>query len=79
MGGALRHEPDRSQRHHGAPSGAENFLFLNGFSRPLQQAVAMGRGTAEFLMIWCLSQLDLTPFHYDRIIEDRPMMERAVI
>ena len=58
----------------------KNFLFLNGFSgHGLQQAAAMGRGTAEFLTYGAYRNLDLTPFHYDRIIEDRPMMERAVI
>ena len=58
----------------------KNFLFLNGFSgHGLQQAAAMGRGTAEFLTYGAYHSLDLTPFHYDRIIENRPMMERAVI
>ena len=57
-----------------------NFLFLNGFSgHGLQQAAAMGRGIAEYLTHGRYLSLDLTPFHIDRIIEGRPIMERAVI
>ncbi len=58
----------------------ENFLFLNGFSgHGLQQSPAMGRGTAEWITHGAYRSLDLTPFHYDRIAENRPMLEKAVI
>ena len=58
----------------------ENFLFLNGFSgHGLQQSPAMGRGTAEWLVHGHYRTLDLTPFHFKRIAEDRPILERAVI
>ena len=58
----------------------ENFIFLNGFSgHGLQQSPAMGRGTAEWLIYGTYRSLDLTPFHIERIAENRPIMERAVI
>ena len=57
-----------------------NFLFLNGFSgHGLQQSPAMGRGTAEWITYGEYRSLDLTPFHYDRISEGRPILEMAVI
>ncbi|MEL6619655.1 MAG: FAD-binding oxidoreductase [Pseudomonadota bacterium] len=57
-----------------------NFIFLNGFSgHGLQQSPAMGRGTAEWLTHGAYRTLDLTPFHYDRIAEARPIIEKAVI
>ncbi|GFE64391.1 NAD(P)/FAD-dependent oxidoreductase [Litoreibacter roseus] len=58
----------------------ENFIFLNGFSgHGLQQSPAMGRGTAEFLTYGAYRTLDLSPFHFDRIAENRPFVEKAVI
>ncbi|WP_108483428.1 NAD(P)/FAD-dependent oxidoreductase [Oceaniglobus ichthyenteri] len=57
-----------------------NFLFLNGFSgHGLQQSPAMGRGTAEMLVHGRYQTLDLTPFHFDRIAAQRPILEQAVI
>ncbi|MEM6759812.1 MAG: FAD-binding oxidoreductase [Pseudomonadota bacterium] len=57
-----------------------NFIFLNGFSgHGLQQSPAMGRGTAEWLTYGAYRTLDLRPFHYDRIVADAPILERAVI
>ncbi len=58
----------------------ENFVFLNGFSgHGLQQSPAMGRGTAEYLTYGSYKTLDMTPFHYDRIPQNRPIIEKAVI
>lgn len=58
----------------------ENFLFLNGFSgHGLQQSPAMGRGTAEMLVHGKFKTLDLTPFSFERIAANRPLIERAVI
>ncbi|WP_415921869.1 NAD(P)/FAD-dependent oxidoreductase [Tateyamaria sp. SN6-1] len=58
----------------------ENFIFLNGFSgHGLQQSPAMGRGTAEFLTYGGYRSLDLTPFHFDRVLSNTPILERAVI
>ena len=57
-----------------------NFLFLNGFSgHGLQQSPAMGRATAEWITHGGYRSLDLTPFHYDRIVAGRPMVEGAII
>ncbi len=58
----------------------ENFLFLNGFSgHGLQQSPAMGRGTAEWLTYGEYRALDLTPFHFDRIVAGEAFVEKAVI
>ncbi|KNG93447.1 NAD(P)/FAD-dependent oxidoreductase [Pseudaestuariivita atlantica] len=58
----------------------ENFIFLNGFSgHGLQQSPAMGRGTAEWLTFGAYRSLDLTPFNYDRITRNAPIIEKAVI
>lgn len=57
-----------------------NFVFLSGFSgHGLQQSPAMGRGTAEWLTYGEYRALDLTPFNYDRIPANRPIIEKAVI
>ncbi len=57
-----------------------NFIFLNGFSgHGLQQSPAMGRGTAEWLAYGEYRALDLTPFNYERIVRNAPIVERAVI
>ncbi len=58
----------------------ENFIFLNGFSgHGLQQSPAMGRGTAEWLVHGEYRSLDMTPFNYARIVENRPIIEKAII
>ncbi|WP_372802197.1 NAD(P)/FAD-dependent oxidoreductase [Paracoccus seriniphilus] len=57
-----------------------NFVFLNGFSgHGLQQSPAMGRGVAEWLTYGEYRSLDLSPFAYDRIPANRPIIEKAVI
>ena len=64
----------------GPHSEVENFIFLNGFSgHGLQQSPALGRGTAEWLTYGEYRTLDLTPFNYSRIPENRPFIEKAVI
>lgn len=58
----------------------ENFIFLNGFSgHGLQQSPAMGRATAEWLTYGEYRVLDLSPFKYERIAENRMIVEKAVI
>lgn len=58
----------------------ENFLFLNGFSgHGLQQSPAMGRGMSELITYGAYRSLDLSPFGFDRIVENRPYMESAII
>ncbi len=57
-----------------------NFVFLNGFSgHGLQQSPAMGRGTAEWLTYGAYQTLDLSPFRYERIVQNTPIVEKAVI
>ncbi len=57
-----------------------NFVFLNGFSgHGLQQSPAMGRGTAEWLTYGEYRTMDMTGFHYDRIVRDDPIIEKAII
>lgn len=57
-----------------------NFIFVNGFSgHGFQQSPAMGRGTSELITYGEYRTLDLTPFNYARIAENRPFVEKAVI
>ncbi len=57
-----------------------NFLFLNGFSgHGLQQSPAMGRATAEWLTYGAYRSLDLSPYHFDRVLRGEPLVEKAVI
>lgn len=57
-----------------------NFHFQNGFSgHGLQQSPAMGRGMAELLTYGAFRSLDLSPFLFDRLVEQRPIRETAVI
>ena len=58
----------------------ENFLFANGFSgHGLQQSPAMGRGASELITYGEFRTLDLTPFSHARVVENRPLVEMAVI
>lgn len=58
----------------------ENFIFQNGFSgHGLQQSPAMGRGVAELLVHGAYRSLDLSPFSYERITTNTPLIEKAVI
>ncbi len=58
----------------------KNFIFVNGFSgHGFQQSPAMGRGTAEMITYGEYRSLDLSPFHYDRIDNNEPFVEKAVI
>ncbi|WP_435141764.1 NAD(P)/FAD-dependent oxidoreductase [Pseudopelagicola sp. nBUS_19] len=58
----------------------ENFIFLNGFSgHGLQQAPAMGRGTAEWLTYGEYRSLELSPFNFERILKGLPIVETALI
>ena len=57
-----------------------NFIFVNGFSgHGFQQSPAMGRGAAEMIVYGEYRSLDLTRFHYDRIVRGKPFSEGAVI
>ncbi len=57
-----------------------NFLFANGFSgHGLQQAPAVGRGIAEWIVHGGWRSLDLSAFSFSRIAEGRKIIERNVI
>lgn len=57
-----------------------NFLFCNGFSgHGLQQSPGVGRGIAELIVHGAYRSLDLSPFGYQRLVENRPLLETNVI
>lgn len=57
-----------------------NFIFANGFSgHGMQQAPAVGRGLAEWIIYGQYRSLDLSPFGYERILAGRPLEETEVI
>jgi FAD-dependent oxidoreductase domain-containing protein 1 len=58
----------------------QNFIYANGFSgHGLQQAPAVGRAVAELIVHSAFRSLDLSVFAYERIAENRPVIERNVI
>jgi glycine/D-amino acid oxidase-like deaminating enzyme len=57
-----------------------NFIFANGYSgHGLQQSPAAGRGVAELIIHNGYRTLDLSEVGYERIVEGRPFLEKAVI
>ena len=57
-----------------------NFIFQNGFSgHGLQQSPAMGRAVSEWLVHSEYRSIDMSPFGYERIVEGRPFLEKAII
>lgn len=57
-----------------------NFLFANGFSgHGVQQAPAVGRALAEWLLQGRSVSMDLDLFRHDRIAANRPVVERGII
>lgn len=57
-----------------------NFVFANGFSgHGLQQGPATGRGVSELIVYGEYRTLDLTEVGYERVLENRPFLEKAVI
>ncbi len=57
-----------------------NLLFANGFSgHGLQQAPAVGRGLAEWIVTGGYETLDLSPFGWDRLTESRLSPEINVV
>jgi len=58
----------------------KNFIFLNGFSgHGFQQSPAMGRGAAEVLTYGEFRELDLSPLGFERVVEGKPFVEKAII
>ncbi|MBO9456993.1 FAD-binding oxidoreductase [Paracoccus sp. R12_1] len=57
-----------------------NFIFANGFSgHGLQQGPATGRGVSELIIYNGFRTLDLSDLGFERIIQKRPFLEKAVI
>ena len=57
-----------------------NFLLANGFSgHGLQQAPAVGRGLAEWIVIGAYRSLDLSPLGMARILAGTPLVEINVV
>jgi glycine/D-amino acid oxidase-like deaminating enzyme len=57
-----------------------NLFFCVGFSgHGSQQAPACGRAVAELIVYGKFQTLDLSTLSYKRLVEGRPLMERAVI
>ncbi|MFO1175082.1 MAG: FAD-binding oxidoreductase [Paracoccaceae bacterium] len=60
--------------------GTENFYIAAGFSgHGLQQSPAVGRGLAELILTGGYRTLDLSPLGAERVIEDRPFLEKAIV
>lgn len=56
--------------------GIENFYLAAGFSgHGLQHAPAVGRAFKELLIDGAFSSIDLTPFSYQRILDNKPMID----
>lgn len=57
-----------------------NLLLANGFSgHGLQQAPAVGRGLAEWIVDGAYASLDLSPFSARRLLDNQPLREKNVI
>lgn len=58
----------------------ENLFHANGFSgHGLQQAPAVGRGLAELILTGSWQTLDLSPLGLERIRDNRPFAEAAIV
>ncbi len=58
----------------------DNLYFANGFSgHGLQQCPAVGRGLAELILTGRWQTLDLEPLAFQRLLDNRPLLERNVI
>lgn len=57
-----------------------NFIFQNGFSgHGLQQGPAVGRAVMELITYGGYRTLDLTDMRYERIAENKPFLEKAIV
>jgi len=57
-----------------------NLYFANGFSgHGLQQAPAVGRAISELILFGQYRSLDLGALGFERILENRPFLERGII
>ena len=64
----------------GRAVGMENVYLALGFSgHGLQQSPAVGRGLAELIAHGAYRTLDLSPLGHERVVANRPLLERNVI
>ena len=57
-----------------------NVVHLNGFSgHGLQQAPAAGRAVAELIEHGRFVSLDLSRFSFDRVLQNRPLLETGIV
>ena len=57
-----------------------NFIYANGFSgHGLQQGPAAGRAVSELITYNGFRTLDLSEVGYERIVANKPFLEKAVI
>lgn len=64
----------------GLAPGFANFYLANGFSgHGIQQAPAIGRGLSELIIHRRWMTLDLSPLSFDRVLNNRPLVERNVV
>jgi len=58
----------------------DNLVFANGFSgHGLQHAPATGRAVSELVLDGNYTSLDLSPLGWQRILENRPIVEKNVV
>ncbi|CAB3728173.1 NAD(P)/FAD-dependent oxidoreductase [Paraburkholderia rhynchosiae] len=58
----------------------ENCVFANGYSgHGLQQGPATGRGVSELILDGRYTSLDLSSLSWDRLLENRPIVEKNVV
>ncbi|WP_027802184.1 NAD(P)/FAD-dependent oxidoreductase [Paraburkholderia dilworthii] len=58
----------------------ENCVFANGYSgHGLQQGPATGRGVSELILHGQYLSLDLSSLNWDRLLENRPIVEKNVV
>ena len=58
----------------------ENCIFANGFSgHGLQQGPATGRGVSELILHGRYTTLDLSSLSFERVLENRPIIEKNVV
>jgi glycine/D-amino acid oxidase-like deaminating enzyme len=58
----------------------KNFVFANGFSgHGLQQSPAVGRAISELVLQGGFKSIDLAAFGFERVLENRPLLEKNVV
>jgi glycine/D-amino acid oxidase-like deaminating enzyme len=58
----------------------DNCVFANGYSgHGLQQGPATGRGVSELILAGRYTSLDLSSLSWERVLENRPIVERNVV